>query len=304
MSEIKKRIFVGVSLILSLIFLFFLPIILDIQFYLATLLLGFFALKEFNGWMEKRDLRVYRKLNYIVTFVLISIFYLSHLAHFSPAPMSHLTNFLVNGELLLMPLIVTTFVAFLLGFVIIYIVSNDQQDFFNKVSLQLFFFIYGVLFMAHAILFLNFENGKLYLGYCLIIPALMDSMAYFTGKYFGKHRAGIRLSPRKSWEGFFGGIFLTIIIMFALDWALFHWLALHTPFQDIPRKWELLAFTIAICIIAIFADLFESGIKRALKIKDSSNLIPGHGGLFDLIDSFLWTIPCGYYYFWFRKFVF
>ncbi len=113
---------------------------------------------------------------------------------------------------------------------------------------------------------------------------LNDTGAYITGVTFGKHRLCERLSPKKSWEGFWGGfafcvaagITYNILFLDGNNWAI----------------WGLYAALVSIA--STYGDLFESMIKRNIGVKDSGNLIPGHGGILDRIDSLLAVAPLSF----------
>ncbi len=107
-----------------------------------------------------------------------------------------------------------------------------------------------------------------------------DSGAYMVGVKLGRHRLFERISPKKSWEGFFGGV------IFALLGSLF-----FAYFSDILTVWQWMGFAFVISISATYGDLFESMLKRSLKIKDSGNILPGHGGILDRFDAPLLAIP-------------
>lgn len=112
-----------------------------------------------------------------------------------------------------------------------------------------------------------------------------DSWAYIIGKNFGKHKLYERISPKKSVEGFIGGLVFSIlgawvVTLLTNELSLMHW------------------FVIAL-IISIFGtigDLIQSKFKRQAEVKDSGNLMPGHGGLFDRLDSILFASPFIYTY--------
>ncbi|MBC8507284.1 MAG: phosphatidate cytidylyltransferase [Anaerolineales bacterium] len=125
------------------------------------------------------------------------------------------------------------------------------------------------------------------------LPAVWfaDSGAYFYGRVYGKHKLSPRLSPRKSWEGYIAGIIVSILgtAAFATMWRL-----PAGPGTEITAlRGAILG--VVISIIAPLGDLGQSMIKRQFDIKDSSNLIPGHGGAFDRIDSWLWASVIGFY---------
>ena len=119
-------------------------------------------------------------------------------------------------------------------------------------------------------------------AYALLIVWVADSGAYFVGVRFGKHKLAPRISPGKSWEGFFGGLFATLL----LAAAMLPWLGLQ--WSSLPALMLLTAVT---SLISVVGDLFESLLKRHAGAKDSSDLIPGHGGMLDRIDSLLAALP-------------
>ena len=116
-----------------------------------------------------------------------------------------------------------------------------------------------------------------------ILIWLNDTGAYCVGTLIGKHRLFERISPKKSWEGFWGGLAFCI----AATWLL-QWLNLF------PACWSIAAavgFAIVTSVFATWGDLCESLIKRTLGVKDSGNIMPGHGGILDRIDSLLLVAP-------------
>ncbi len=124
----------------------------------------------------------------------------------------------------------------------------------------------------------------------LALPAvwLCDSGAMLIGRRFGKHKLAPRLSPKKTWEGYFGGILFGTLGA-ALLAVLWHLMAPAVT----PARGALLGLVLS--ILTPLGDLGESMFKRQAGLKDSSNLIPGHGGVFDRIDSWLWAGVIGYY---------
>ena len=127
-------------------------------------------------------------------------------------------------------------------------------------------------------------------GYALIIffcVIITDTMCYYTGMKFGKHKLSAVISPNKTIEGSIGGsiscIVFSLILGYALSLAWYHSLIIG----------------ILIATFAQIGDLAESMIKRDAGVKDSSNILPGHGGFLDRTDSYILTIPVIYYYIYF-----
>ncbi|MCD8179227.1 MAG: phosphatidate cytidylyltransferase [Tannerellaceae bacterium] len=143
---------------------------------------------------------------------------------------------------------------------------------------------------AHLAFIRNIEveipvlNGIKFFFYLVILTELNDAFQYMTGKLFGKHKIMPRISPNKTAEGFMGGIILTTCLANGLGiWLL--------P-QGNPLIYSLLG--VGISLLGICGDLYMSDIKRKAGVKDTGNLIPGHGGLLDRIDSLTFVAPVFY----------
>lgn len=114
---------------------------------------------------------------------------------------------------------------------------------------------------------------------------LDDTGAYLVGSLIGKHKLFERISPKKSWEGFFGGLILSLASSQAFAWFA----------PEINRmNWLGLAATVV--LFGTWGDLIESLLKRTLGVKDSGNVLPGHGGMLDRFDSVMLAVPASYIY--------
>jgi len=117
---------------------------------------------------------------------------------------------------------------------------------------------------------------------------IADSGAFFIGSRWGNHKMFPRVSPQKSWEGYAGGILFAVLgtTLLAALWQ-----------TRVPEITTMHGFWLGLIIALVtpMGDLGESLIKRQFNVKDSSNLLPGHGGILDRIDSWLWAIAIGYY---------
>jgi len=125
------------------------------------------------------------------------------------------------------------------------------------------------------------EEGLVYLFYALFVVWVTDSGAYFVGRRFGKRKLWPEISPNKTVEGFFGGIISGLVV--AILFILFS--SIQIPF------FQLIIVTIIISIFGQMGDLTESALKRHYGVKDSGNLFPGHGGILDRCDSWLFVLP-------------
>ncbi|MFI7214658.1 phosphatidate cytidylyltransferase [Micromonospora maritima] len=127
------------------------------------------------------------------------------------------------------------------------------------------------------------DDGHLRVLVTLVAVVLSDTGGYAAGVAFGKHPMAPTISPKKSWEGFAGSVTAAAVGSAVLLWLLF----------DVAPWWGAL-FGTAISCAAVLGDLAESMIKRDLGVKDMSNLLPGHGGLMDRLDSILFAVPTAY----------
>jgi phosphatidate cytidylyltransferase len=133
--------------------------------------------------------------------------------------------------------------------------------------------------MAHGNLV--FSPG-IVVGFLLLLWAY-DTGAYLTGISIGRHRLMERISPKKSWEGFFGGLVITILVA----WLLSGWLGVVDT-----AGWIIIS--VIISIAGTYGDLIESMLKRSMGVKDSGTIMPGHGGFLDRFDSAIISFPLVY----------
>lgn len=130
----------------------------------------------------------------------------------------------------------------------------------------------------------------------LIFIWVNDTGAFCTGSLIGRHKLFERISPKKTWEGFLGGLVFCIAAAFImLGFFSGYFGTLADGHTMTYLQMALLGFTVS--IVATFGDLLESMIKRTVGVKDSGNIIPGHGGILDRIDSLLLVIPASVIFF-------
>lgn len=142
---------------------------------------------------------------------------------------------------------------------------------------------YVTTFYIIAYAFLNiYRLDTLLIWYIIIATYACDTAAYFCGRFLGKHKLNVRISPKKTWEGSIGGWLFSILLS-----SLF-------AFYFVPIL-DLSQILIASCILAIsgqIGDLAFSAIKRCYNIKDFSDILPGHGGIIDRLDSLIFNFIC------------
>lgn len=140
-----------------------------------------------------------------------------------------------------------------------------------------------LVFPFFLMLLIDHKASYLLIGMFILIWS-NDTFAYLSGRMIGKTQLFPRISPNKTWEGTIGGIVLTIVASLLIARFLDRW-------HDYTF-WMIAAAIIAPC--AIFGDLLESLFKRSLNIKDSGNILPGHGGILDRFDAALFAAPFFY----------
>ncbi len=167
--------------------------------------------------------------------------------------------------------------------------GRDQAgtDFAITVSAMLYLGWIG----AYLVSLRDLPDGKWWI--LLVLPSvwLADSGAYFIGSRFGRHKLSPRLSPKKTWEGFFGGLAGGVLggMLMVMVWRS----GAAADSAITLGSGALIGLLLA--VLTPLGDLGESMIKRQVGIKDSSHLIPGHGGVLDRVDSWLWAGVIGYY---------
>ena len=153
----------------------------------------------------------------------------------------------------------------------------------------------GILYLGYPgayLLKLRFlDYGTWWVLLVLPIVWIADSAAYFVGRRYGKHLLSPRLSPKKTWEGYWGGVAGGILAGCLLATAYGTVWGVAPP----VRPWHGAALGVFLGLLTPLGDLTESMFKRQFEVKDSGHLLPGHGGAWDRIDSWLWAAPLGYY---------
>lgn len=133
-----------------------------------------------------------------------------------------------------------------------------------------------------ASLYVLHSNGVAWIFMFILVIAAADSGAYFTGKSIGRRKMLPRLSPNKTIEGLFGGLVLAVIVatifLFYMDLSVMQYIA-------------MVAISALIAVVSVVGDVFESMMKRIAGIKDSGNILPGHGGVLDRLDGYMPALP-------------
>ncbi len=192
-----------------------------------------------------------------------------------------------------MPGLITTYEIWIVLLILMSTLFNANQE---NVLESTFCTLFGLLYLYFPLSYLlkirmlGLDNsyGLIYLFFTVLVAKSMDIGGYLAGKAFGKHKLFPSVSPKKSWEGFFGGLILTIAVTF----AFMHFSRVIALVFTWPTA---LFYAVIMGILSIWGDFSESLVKRRCQVKDSSSLIPEFGGILDMMDSLIFTAPFSYY---------
>lgn len=200
--------------------------------------------------------------------------------------------------------------AIIASIAVLMVVCQDLYTHSEFLSTMAFPFVVGLFLMLRMIVTKNSFNfddagvlflGVIYIGYGfysfyqireaslallmfgLLIVWITDSGAYMIGRKIGKNKLAPKISPNKTWEGSIGGTVSAIVIVTAL-FSIFNWLPNYSIL-------ELIIISLVLSVAGQFGDLIESSYKRLYGVKDSGNVLPGHGGILDRFDSMLIVMP-------------
>lgn len=180
------------------------------------------------------------------------------------------------------------FSCLFVSIILIYRSAENMLAFSSRLLHFFSGFIYlavpGICLVQFALMHFDGVHRSAQLYFCLATVFMGDTGAYFVGVRFGKHKLVPRVSPKKSVEGALGGLIFSMVTAFALN------LLFQLPF---PWWFSILVGT-CIGVSGQIGDLIESAFKRAGGFKDSGNLLPGHGGMLDRIDSVILSAPVAY----------
>ncbi len=163
--------------------------------------------------------------------------------------------------------------------------SKDLSSTISNMGGTLFGILFVGFLLAYVSLIRNMTNGRLWVLFLVVTVWAGDISALLIGSFFGRHKLYPKISPKKTFEGLFGSIVGSIIV--ALAFSL-----LFIPHLE---KGHCILLAIGLGILGQLGDFTESMLKRSAQVKDSGTLIPGHGGMLDRLDSFLFSAPFLHY---------
>jgi len=259
-----KRILTGIVLIpLVLALVLFAPPYLMVAVQLAIALVGvweFFRLQEAAGF------RVLRLPGYFFTAGLSLLTILGYIRFLTPF------------------ILAVLFCALLM--LAAMLPKYPLQNYLGTVTGSFFGPIYVSVPLAMLVWVWMDYDGPYHVLFALVVIWTGDTAAFFIGKNFGKHKSSPRISPNKTWEGTIASFLAALVV--SIFTAKYFWGGNGYA--------ELLVLAAALNVAGQFGDLAESALKRSAGVKDSSKLIPGHGGVLDRIDALLFAAPVLWYY--------
>lgn len=273
MSELKKRIIVGlIGIPLGLLVIYIGGLVFNILILVVCLM----ALFEFYKIAEKKQYSPNWSLGVVLgcgTIIPYSIF------------IFHNEIPLIEDMLFGIQVAVGVGLAYLIVFLLtpVFLLFDKKENYLARIGVVFTGFFYITLPFFCLVLLRNLEHGFYYTILTFVSIWICDMAAYFVGSKFGKHRLAPNISPKKSVEGAIAG-FITSATFFIIT---------SNYLIEISLILSILLGVI-IGILGQIGDLIESKLKRDAGVKDSSNLIPGHGGILDRFDSIIFVVPFVY----------
>lgn len=245
----------------------------QLAFFVLLFGIAILALHEFLTLAEGAAWPVNKKAGLLLGSFLLIFFLLLG----SKMGLSKTASFPFSASLVLLLLIV----LILMG-----LFSREKENVFLSVAVTWMGICYTVWTLSHILLVRDLRpNGMLYTFFLFIVIWAQDTGAYAGGLKFGRRKLSQSISPKKTWEG----------VLFGTLFALLAALICQQTFMSSLTINQTLLLAGAITVLAQLSDLSESLFKRNVQVKDSSDLLPGHGGILDRFDSFLLTSPIYYY---------
>lgn len=270
MSILKTRILYGAAMLAAILCIILSDYVFDSDIGIG--LLGIFAggvsLLEFYNLTEKKDFEPFKISGIIAGIVVFLGFWLSAYD---------------EGINPIFPCIFVFIVLWLFG---VQALKQDPNGTVKNISITLFGVIYTFFPLSFVMPIRHMHNGLAIILLILLITKGGDIGAYFWGSRFGKHKL-TEFSPNKTIEGTLFGLFCSLLIAVGLN---------VIPGIRILPFYLIVPFGLLVGASGIFGDLIESIIKRDVGVKDSANVIPVFGGMLDMLDSLLVSIPVAYYF--------
>lgn len=184
-------------------------------------------------------------------------------------------------------MVVTLSVPTILIVLFAQVIATEMKTSFKDIAYTYLGIFYVVFFMMFVAFINGMPNGKINVWYAMLAAWGTDIFAYFVGKHFGKHKFS-KVSPKKSIEGCIGGTVGAVLLMLGYTYIANMYWGMNYSYIFVAGMGIILS------LVGQIGDFAASSIKRYVDIKDYSNLIPGHGGMLDRIDSLIFLAPFAY----------
>ena len=266
---------------------------LDICLHVVIVILTPKGLSEFYAMCESREHTPFRKFGMVSAVLLVLLHWAATPGTLSWFGAPAWIEAHVGGELVIFGLVVAV-----LGALWIQATKRDNDRTFESISSTLFGVLY-VWFLASFLVKLRHlgpdgvlgsegwnHSGTGFLLSCLVISKFTDIGGYLIGRKYGRHKLIPRISPNKTYEGLVGGLAMSTAAAYLLWWS---------GFLPLGPAWSVAVFAILVGGMGTYGDLAESLLKRGSGRKDSDDLVPGFGGVLDVVDSPLLSAPVAYF---------
>ncbi|MFB5652131.1 phosphatidate cytidylyltransferase [Leptospira wolffii] len=293
MGETTKRILSAAVLVVLYLFMIFYRDFYYLQTLAILLVAGVIGLTEFYRLADRgQDGRPFKGTGIFFFVLIVLLYYFRFVASqnkFEPPVFfqQYFKVFVPNFDAVLFAFVLLFFFSFLLQ-----ILRRPLDGAIFSVSSTILGVFYASIPLGHLLLLLGMNEGIYYVFLVSVATFLTDVGGYFGGRWFGRNPAGLAISPKKTWEGYVSGIIVAILSVFLLNylWERF------AGVKPLVGGAEVFLVSLILSIVGVVGDLLESAMKRDAKVKDSGNLIPGHGGILDRADALLLTVPILYFY--------
>ena len=262
MGKIETRkVWVGLGMVPAIIF--FVAVGPSVVLHLMVLLATFLGLREYYNLVLPHSKRIERVVGIGLGLILSIIISFGNTQEISP--------FFVIVLAILSALFMAT--------------SKDLSSTVAHMGMALFGILFIGFLLAYVSLVRNMTDGRLWVLFLITTVWAGDISAFLGGSLFGKHKLYPKISPKKTFEGLGGAIVGSIIVALAFSWL----------FIPNLKRGSCTLLAIGLGVLGQLGDFTESMLKRSAQVKDSGTLIPGHGGMLDRLDSFLFSAPFLHY---------
>ena len=265
-SKVKTRLISAVVLIaLVIIALFFAP---PLAVGLLVSGVTYAVMYELTKVFNLKEKRILTTVNFIFATIFMALSYIET----APA----------------LKILAPAVVFYIMVLLTIAVIDNERVK-FSDVTTSVFLVFYAVALLVHLTYLRKMENGLALLVLALLGAYATDTGAYFTGLTLGKHKLIEKISPNKTVEGAIGGVLLTVVIF------VIYGLVMKNLGHTVNFLY-LLILSVLCAVTAQLGDLSASLMKRSFQVKDFGNIIPGHGGMVDRLDSLMFVAPIVYHF--------